>query len=348
MKKYIIVISLLIFFKVANAQVENTDMVEVAAGSFSMGNASYPRESGTRTVNLSKFYISKNTITNAQFAQFVNQYASQTVKDGEYAGKPLFVADSWGIVNNNGTWAAAAGYELFPAIKVTWYGAGEFCKWSGGRLPTEAEWEYAAKGGPAIKAFTYSGSSTAATVAWFYDNSGQTNKAVGAKTPNSLGICDMSGNVYQWCSDWFGRYNDFGKSGDVDPKGPQDGVSRVIRGGYRSIGSADLHLTHRESISPDECYNFVGFRLVKDNLFTGLPIVNSQISIYPNPAFNNISINSDDEIRTVEIIDSEGRLLYKSLAPDKNISIAGYATGIYVVKVTSGANELIQKVLIKN
>jgi|GEM_PF-2018880 len=346
--KNILIISLLLFIPGLKAQVANEDMIEVKTGSFTMGNSLYARESVIRTVNISPFFMSKNVITNAQFAQFLNEYDSQTVKDGEFTGKSLFTSDTWGIVASNGVWVAATGYGSFPAIKVSWYGASEFCKWYGGRLPTEAEWEYAAKGGPSSLGYTFSGSNTASTVAWFYDNSGNTNKAVGSKTANSLGIFDMSGNVYQWCSDWFGRYDEFGKSGDLDPKGPQDGTSKVIRGGYRSIGSADLHLTNRESISPDESYNFVGFRLVKNNLSTGLSSVTDLVSVFPNPATNSITINSMESVSKVEIIDSEGRMLYKSLTPDKRISVSGYANGLYILKITAGSNEIIKKIVIKN
>ena len=333
---------------VANGQiVSNTDFVTVSAGSFSMGNSSFVRESPARTVNVSTFYMDKFAVTNAQFAQFVNEYGSQTVVNGENAGKAMFVTDSWGIVNNAGTWVATTGYEQFPAVKVTWYGANEFCKYVGGRLPTEAEWEYAAKGGSSQQAYTFSGSSTAATVAWFYDNSGHLNKAVATKTANSIGLFDMSGNVYQWCSDRFGRYGDFGASGDLNPQGPQTGVSRVIRGGYRSIGSGDLHLTNRESISPDESYNFVGFRVVKDILTLVENPLNESIQIYPNPVSENLTISGANPNAKVEIIDCNGKILYNATAQNKNILLKGYASGLYVVKILDGNNEINKKLIIR-
>jgi len=342
----LILFTLLLSLMNASAQVPNTDMMKVLGGSYAMGNSTYARESATRSVTISDFYMSKNTVTNAQYATFLNEYGSAMVKSGEFAGKPLFKEDTWGVINVNGTWTAAASYASFPMIKVTWYGATEYCKWNDGRLPTEAEWEYAAKGGASSQAFTYSGSSTAVTVAWFYDNSGHSNKAVGTKTANTLGLYDMSGNVYQWCSDWFGRYSDFGKTGDLNPTGPQDGASKVIRGGYRSLGSGDLHLTNRESISPDESLNFVGFRLVKNNLPTGLVSVNETISIFPNPASTNINISSTDAIDKVQIIDSNGRMLYNAKTPNNNIVLTNYSNGLYILKVISGTKETIKKIVV--
>lgn len=346
--RYILILLLVTGFAGLTAQVPNSDMVEVKSGSFTMGNASFPRESTTRTVNLSTFYMSKYTITNAQYAAFVNQYGSVTVKDGEFAGKPLFVSDSWGIVNNGGIWAAATGFTSHPMVKVTWYGANEFCKFYGGRLPTEAEWEYAAKGGPSIQAFTYSGSNTAATVAWFYDNSGHTNKPVGTKVANTLGIFDMSGNVYQWCSDWFGRYSEFGKPGDLNPKGPEQGASKVIRGGYRSLGSGDLRLTSRESISPDESYNFVGFRMVKDDLTSSVATGNDLLQVFPNPASSHLNISSSEDVSKVEITDCQGRMLYHSQSANNSISLNGFPNGMYIVRVVTGSKEMMKKIVVKN
>ncbi|MDD3319967.1 MAG: SUMF1/EgtB/PvdO family nonheme iron enzyme [Paludibacter sp.] len=347
MKKYIFIIcSFLFCFTFIKAEVPVSEMIEISGGRFTMGNGSYPRESPARLVSVAGFYMSKYAITNTQFADFINQYGSVTAKDGEYAGKSLFITDSWGIVNDNGVWKAATGFEQYPMIKVTWYGANEFCKWTGGRLPSEAEWEYAAKGGSSIKSYIYSGSSTASSVAWYYDNSGHTNKMVGTKSANSLGIFDMSGNVYQWCSDWFGRYNDFGTSGDVDPKGPETGISKVIRGGYRSIGSSDLHLTARESLPPDESYNFVGFRIVKDFLTPVIVPHEDLVCVYPNPASKSITVSSKNEIQRIEIIDNNGRVLYQDSKNDKTISLSQFSDGMYVIRISSGGINAIKKFVV--
>ena len=347
MKKYIISISILIFALQANAQVLATDFVEVTGSSYTMGNASYTRESPVRTVTISTFYITKNTITNSQFALFLNEYGSQTVKTGDFAGKSMFVPDSWGVINDNGIWKSAPGYENFPVIKISWYGANEFCKYYSGRLPTEAEWEYAAKGGINKNTYTYSGSSTAGTVAWFYDNSGQTNKVVGTKVANSIGLFDMSGNVYQWCSDWFGRYNDMNLSAGMDPTGPETGISKVIRGGYRSIGLTDMHLTHRESLSPDESFNFVGFRLVKNTLSAGISDHESQLKVYPIPANDFLKIDSPVEILNIEFIDSTGKKVLISNENKNEILLNNLTKGIYFIKIQTEYNTEVRKILIE-
>ncbi|MHB9055544.1 MAG: SUMF1/EgtB/PvdO family nonheme iron enzyme [Paludibacteraceae bacterium] len=346
MKNIIITILFSLTIHGISAQILSTDLIEVKGGTFMMGNGSYARESPVRNVIISTFYISKYTVTNAQFAEFLNAYGSQTVKEGEFAGKQIFKEDSWGIVNNNGLWKAATGFDQYPAVKITWYGANAYCKWAGGRLPTEAEWEYAAKGGINKNAYTYSGSSTANNVAWYYNNSGNQNKQVGTKTANSLGIYDMSGNVYQWCTDWFGRYANMLTS-VVDPAGPAEGVSKVIRGGYRSLGTADLHLTHRESLSPEESYNFVGFRLVKNTLTPVERANEVQNILYPNPAKQLVAINFPNDIKNLKIINPDGKLMYDNTINGKIFSVADYPNGIYFIRVSDNKNNFfVQKLVI--
>lgn len=346
MKKYIYSILVLFTAMYISAQVPVSEMIEVTGSTFSMGNIAYPRESPTRNVTVPTFYMSKNTVTNAQFAEFLNAYGSRTVKEGEFAGKVMFKEDSWGVVSNNGVWQAAAGFELHPAVKVTWYGADAYCKWAGGRLPTEAEWEYAAKGGINKNAFTYSGSSTAGTVAWYYDNSGQTNKQVGTRAANSIGLYDMSGNVYEWCSDWFGRYGDQLNS-TSNPEGPATGVSKVIRGGYRSNGVTDLHLTHRESISPDESYNFVGFRLVKTTLTSVEKVTEVSDMVFPNPASQYITIRTSGDIKNLKVINSEGKLLFNNKIENNLLSVVNFPNGLYLVQVVNKSDKaFVQKLVI--
>lgn len=323
------------------------EMIEVKAGSFILGNTAFLRENPIRTVNIGRFFLSKHDITNTQFAAFLNAYGSDTVKEGEFIGKPMFLEDTWGVIKENGLWKPAAGYELFPAIKVTWYGANAFCKAGGGRLPTEAEWEYAAKGGPSQQVYTFSGNSTAATVAWFYDNANHLNHAVRLKTANTLGLYDMSGNVYQWCSDWFGRYGDFGITGESNPKGPTSGVSKVIRGGYRSLGSGDLHLTNRESLSPAESYNFVGFRLAMDQLPTDVASAHKEdFSVYPNPADDFIHLNGFVEVRTLDLIDLQGKVLFHSNKPTQEIALQSFPNGTYLLRLTTSSERIVRKIQI--
>ena len=126
------------------------------------------------------------------------------------------------------------------------------------RLPTEAEWEYAARGGKQSKGYQYSGSNNLDNVAWYWDNSNRTTQIVKTKQPNEFGIYDMSGNVYEWCQDWYGSYN---SSTQTNPTGPNSGSSRVIRGGSWSNGAGSCRSTNRNDFSPDYRGINLGVRL---------------------------------------------------------------------------------------
>ena len=137
------------------------------------------------------------------------------------------------------------------------------CDWSanGYRLPTEAEWEYAAKGGNKnFLTHLYSGSSSAGAVAWYDGNNGNTTHPVGTKAPNDLGLYDMSGNVYEWCWDWYGNY---GSGAQTDPTGAVSGTGRVYRGGSWSGSASFVRSSYRNSFGPSFRLSYLGFRLVR-------------------------------------------------------------------------------------
>ena len=125
-------------------------------------------------------------------------------------------------------------------------------------LPTEAQWEYAARGGKQSRGYKYSGSNTLGNVAWYHDNSGSTTHAVGTKQANELGIYDMSGNVYEWCQDWYGSY---GSNAQTDPTGPATGSHRVNRGGGWYYDARSCRVSYRYGITPDSAYRTLGLRL---------------------------------------------------------------------------------------
>jgi len=246
------------------------EMVSVKGGSFSMGSESgesdeYP----VHGASVGSFKMSKTEVTQAAYKKIMKKNPS------------YFVG------------------ENLPVEKVSWYDAVVFCnklsayegltpcytsggttdtsKWAaqaavtcnfnanGYRLPTEAEWEYAARGGTAKESFLYAGSDSIDEVAWYEANSENKTHEVGTKNPNSLGLFDMSGNVWEWCWDYYSE--DFYRGGSQkDTKGPSSGEKRVLRGGSRSNsygdGSSVCRVTNRNYANPSERYYLNGFRVV--------------------------------------------------------------------------------------
>lgn len=127
------------------------------------------------------------------------------------------------------------------------------------RLPTEAEWEYAARGGNRSRGYKYSGSDDIGEVAWYGGNSNGITHPVGEKGPNELGVYDMSGNVWEWCGDWYGNYP---SEAERDPTGPSSGSCRVLRGGGWSNSARFCRVSYRDSDQPDGRVNGSGLRLV--------------------------------------------------------------------------------------
>ena len=126
-------------------------------------------------------------------------------------------------------------------------------------MPTEAEWEYAARGGGQSRGYKYSGGNTLGSVAWYDGNSGYETHPVKTKAANELGLYDMSGNVWEWCSDWYGSYSG---ATQTNPQGASSGSHRVLRGGswYSSAGSC--RVPSRRDSDPDRRSTAIGFRVV--------------------------------------------------------------------------------------
>ena len=215
------------------------EMVEIQGGTFMMGSEEGDaNERPVHEVRIKDFKLGKYPVTNAQFASFLNAYGSDRVKSGEYKGEEICTEYPWGVQKEENRWLAALGYEAYPMIRVSWYGAITYCEWlsekagNSYRLPSEAEWEYAARGGKKSRGdFSYAGSQRPKEVAWYKQNSLGMPHPVGMKLPNELGLYDMSGNVDEWCADhWHGTYA--GAPNDGSPwLAGGDSNRRVVRGG---------------------------------------------------------------------------------------------------------------------
>ena len=182
---------------------------------------------------------------------------------GYYIGKCEVTQELWEAVMGSNPSHFKGAQK--PVESVSWYDCQEFVsrlnRLTGRtfRLPTEAEWEYAARGGNKSLHYKYSGSGNIGKVAWYTENSGNSTHAVGTKTANELGIYDMSGNVWEWCSDWYGSYS---AGAQTNPQGPSSGSRRVLRGGSWGYGAWDCRVSNRYSIDPGFSYSYYGLRLV--------------------------------------------------------------------------------------
>ncbi|MCD4794505.1 MAG: SUMF1/EgtB/PvdO family nonheme iron enzyme [Bacteroidales bacterium] len=237
------------------------EMIRVWGGEFNMGYYAGPEnKKPLHTIYLNSFYISKYEITNKQFCLFLNDYGYKVKDKDNEKEKTISYSNNeerdWGIHRTDSGWHPAAGYENHPVIYVTWYGANEFCKWIGGRLPTEAEWEFAVRGGNKSEAYKYSGSNELKDIAWYNDNSENKTHKVGTKSPNELGIHDMSGNVFEWCEDWYKPNN--------KPVNLTEAEAKVLRGGSYYSDNNKNSLFYRTGHLPNKSFSNIGFRLCSD------------------------------------------------------------------------------------
>ena len=211
-------------------------MVKVAGGTFQMGATSeqgsdaYDDEYPVHSVTLSDYYIGQTQVT-------------QELWEAVMGSNPSYFKDD----------------NQRPVENVSWNYCQEFIEklnrltGKNFRLPTEAEWEYAARGGNKSKGYKYSGSNDADAVAWYYDNSGGKTHPVATKQANELGLYDMSGNLWEWCQDWDGDYTSHSQS---NPKGANTGFNRVLRGGSWEDNARGVRVSFRDDYTPgNRCYD---------------------------------------------------------------------------------------------
>lgn len=226
--------------------------IYVQGGTFRMGSETGERdEKPVRSVTVSNFWMMKTEVTQKDYAALMGFNPSR------FKGDNLPVEQV--------SWYDAAAYAnklserdgLRPAYRIS----GTDVDWDrsadGWRLPTEAEWEYAARGGASSRGYTYAGSNDVGTVAWY---SGSTTKPVGTKVANELGLHDLSGNVWEWCWDWYGNY---GAASQTDPAGAASGTDHVVRGGSWFFGAMSARSSFRSNHASENRNHNLGFRLVR-------------------------------------------------------------------------------------
>lgn len=222
-------LGLLFLLLILATEVHAGEMALIPEGPFKMGSEDGEAdERPVHTVYVDAFYMDRYPVTNADYARFLNVFGNQ-----EEGGEKWLDTDSifsWWlckIKKKDGRFGPKSGYENYPVVKVSWYGARAYARWVGKRLPAEAEWEKAARGGLEGQKYVYGN-----TISLDQANVGglHSGTPVGSYPPNGFGLYDMVAGVWQWCNDWYDpKY--YGRSPFRNPQGPENGSLKVIRGG---------------------------------------------------------------------------------------------------------------------
>jgi formylglycine-generating enzyme required for sulfatase activity len=247
------------------------EMVTIPAGEFQMGcdpdhNGGYSCDSDEQplhTVYLDAYAIDKYEVTNAEYAEFLN------IEGNQEEGNDTWVdADDPDvrIYESAGVWHADTGYEDHSVIEVTWYGARAYCQWQGKRLPTEAEWEKAARGSSDTRMYPWGNEDPDCSRLNYYYGSGpcvgDTTQVGSYSTGTSpYGALDMAGNVWEWVNDWYAA-DYYSSSPYANPSGSVTGSYRVLRGGGWLSGWSYVRVAFRTYVTPSDSGHIIGFRCV--------------------------------------------------------------------------------------
>ncbi len=282
---YFIFLFLLIFPTIGYTQpskITEPELIFVDGGEFLIGctyGQNHPcisDEKPSVQVELYDFWIGMHEVTNAQYAEFLSQLGNQIEGDGDW-----YKVDQYSLIKKqeDGSFQPIKGFENYPVTNISWFGAKKYTEWLSKktnkyyRLPTEAEWEYAARGGQKSEGYIFSGSNIAEEVGWISDFAAESKTGwnfkkdkgihpVGQKKANELGIHDMSGNASEWCEDYYQNFYETG----INPMGAEIGSLRVLRGGSYDNKPADGRVSARNYAQHVNRFAVnKGFRVVMEN-----------------------------------------------------------------------------------
>jgi formylglycine-generating enzyme required for sulfatase activity len=270
---------------------DGMEMVFVPAGQFAMGSSStdlahtlelcavyyddcelgwFKDEMPQHTVIVDSFWMDRTEVSNGQFADFLNVMPNRREK-----GMFWLDEEHGQIERIDGRYVSKNGYENYPVVEVTWHAADAYCHWVGGRLPTEAEWEYAARGQSKVASFPWGEQldgdrlnlcDVNCELEWAdqsIDDGYSRTAPVGSYPQGESwsGVLDMAGNVYEWVSDWYAS-DYYERSSTYNPPGPPTGENRVLRGGSWHLGPVSARSTNRLEMNPQVTHDRWGFRCV--------------------------------------------------------------------------------------
>jgi len=233
-------------------------MVKVSGGNFLMGDF-INNTNLVHKVQVHSFRISETTVTNQQYCDFLNSERNKI--ESSYIKTDSSFSR---IVLENNVYVVKEPYASFPVCEVSWHGASKFCEWMGGRLPTEAEWEFAARSrGKKLAYATGKDINRHLANGLFTENDEHWHSLLPVKSfaSNDLGLYEMSGNILEWCYDWFDT-EFYQESPDLNPKGPVKGDLKVVRGGAWCFGKEQAATYYRNSAKPSIRNNYTGFRVL--------------------------------------------------------------------------------------
>lgn len=258
MRYFIFTICFNIIFLSSIAQNYN-NYVFIKGGKFKMGSLNEKDESPIHNVKISDFYVLNHEVTNAEFVVFLN------AKGNKFEGNSHWISlrEKWRdekckIYEKDGFFRVEKGFENYPVVYVNWYGANAYANWIGGRLPTEAEWEYLAHLSVENEEFS---NDFLKKHAVFKDNSNEMYSKINSKKILSIKIYDLFGNLSEWCNDWYSP-DYYSYSPRKNPKGASKGVQKVKRGGSWADKFTTFSVTNRRASNPDNHNITVGFRVV--------------------------------------------------------------------------------------